>query len=136
MTGALAVLIWLVLVWWVVGVIRKRRTSIVPQRGMSVGADVGRLRDMPRVQVAEVTVLGSDRAHVVLHPVDATHSGDLRVDDGFDIWLADRDPALDQLREWRDDQSVLGMATSVDSNIVRLRCIDDLQPVTLRRLDS
>jgi len=44
--------------------------------------------------------------------------------------------AFDVLQEWKQSQAVLAIVMPPDSRILRLRAIDDLQPLTLRRVDT
>ena len=135
MAGFIALVVWLILAVWLVGAIRRRRTSIVSKRGMSVGADIGRLHDVPRVRVDEIAMTGPDAARLVLAAVDEGPASASEVEGTYTIWLNEQDPGFAQLHEWRDDGSVLGMVLPPESNLIRLRSIDDLQPLTLRRLD-
>jgi hypothetical protein len=45
------------------------------------------------------------------------------------------EPAFAILRDWQAEQQVLGVVAPNGSRILRLRALDDLQPLTLRRLD-
>jgi len=41
-----------------------------------------------------------------------------------------------QLQEWHESQSVLAIVMPPDSHILRLRAIDELQPLTLRCVEK
>ena len=113
----------------VVSFLRRRRRGIVAERGTSIGADLATLADQPRVRVRSVTQAGPDRVRVILTP-DAGPDLDLHVllrDDEFGFQL---------LHEWKRSECAVAMVIPPDSRLVRLRSIDDLQPVTLRRVDK
>jgi hypothetical protein len=132
----------------VIGVtIWRRRAQLVPQRGMGVRADIGRLRDAPRVRVREFTKTAPDAARLALETVqgpDASDSAEPQeksADEGtavtfeFSIAINESEPGFPLLQEWMERQCVLGVVLPPDSPLIRLRCLDDLQPLTLRRLD-
>jgi hypothetical protein len=131
----------------VIGVtVWRRRTQLVPQRGMGVRADIGRLRDAPRVRVSEFTKTAPDAARLALQTVrgpDASDSGepDEPADDDpavtfeFSIAINESDAGFPLLQDWMERQCILGVVLPPDSPLIRLRCLDDLQPLTLRRLD-
>jgi hypothetical protein len=136
----LLLLIGMALVTWVVfSAILRRRTQLISVRGMSTTADIGRLNDMPRVQARDLTMTGSDSARLtVVTPSDAegARSGAGGTETEFLIAINDGDPGFAILNQWIEDQSVLGMVVPPESRLLRLRCLDDLQPLTLRRLDT
>jgi hypothetical protein len=113
---------------------------------MGVNADIGRLNDVPRVRVSELTVTGPDEATLALV---AAHDGDAGgieasaeeragsanfVGLEFAIAINETDPGFPLLHEWIDRQCVLGVVMPADSHLLRLRCLEDLQPLTLRCL--
>jgi hypothetical protein len=123
----------------IVSVIRRRRRGIVAERGMGVGADLGTLRDKPRVRVRSVTMAGPGRADLVLtpepDPVDPpgfTPASDLV----FVVSLQEEEFGFEQLEEWRRSSTVLAIVVPANSHLIRLRSIEELQPLTLRRVDQ
>jgi hypothetical protein len=113
-------------IWWV----QRHRRSFVPQRGTSVGADLGAMSDKPRVRVRTVTTTGPGRVRLVLEPEG--ESADL----DFVVLLGEDDSGLELLEQWRGSESVLALVLPPGGRLVRLRSIDDLQPLTLRRADA
>jgi len=114
--------------WAVVAIIRRRRHGLVAERGTSVGADLGTMRDQPRVRVREVTTTGPGRAHLVL--AAESGEGDLQLD----VFLSDEEVGFELLEDWRARQCPVAIVSLPGNELVRLRCIDDLQPLTLRRV--
>jgi hypothetical protein len=135
-----AVLLGLVLLIGMVGAfVRWRRRSFVPQRGTSIGADLGVLSDQPRVRVREVSMEGPDRVRLVLTPEADAGDGPVREpspDLDFVVALGPDNGGFDLLHEWRRSASPLAIVIPPGSRLLRLRSIDSLQPLTLRRLDS
>ena len=116
----------------------KHRRSLVGRRGWGPRADVGRLHDLPRVRVERLTLEGPDQARLVLTPVDggeAAGSGSATAEVEATVALDERDPEYRILEEWLGARSVLGVVMPAESRLIRLRSLDDLQPITLRRLD-
>jgi hypothetical protein len=116
----------------------RRVGGIVPKRGMGIRADLGELADKPRVRVREVAKAGPARVRLVLTPEPGpadvplpTTSSDLELV----VSGPDQQFGFELLCEWQRSQSVLAVVMPPDSRIVRLRSIDDLQPLTLRRVD-
>jgi hypothetical protein len=130
--GSVVLLVLLALmVGFLVSVIQRRRRSLVGQRGMSIGADLGALSDQPRVRVADLEAIGPDSARLVLSPEPATVE-----DRVFVVSLKEGDSSYRLLEEWRRSGSSLAIVIPPGSRLVRLRSIDNLQPLTLRRLDA
>ncbi len=132
-------LVWLIVVVLVAGEVWRRRDRLVPKRGLSVRADVERLHDMPRVIVAEFSAIGADSARLTLVSAGAGRLEAAReapVMGEFLIAISDREAGYAILRDWRDHKSVLGVVMPPDTRIMRLRSLDDLQPLTLRLLDD
>jgi hypothetical protein len=148
----------LLLAWYVGSVVRGRRASMVPKR-VGVAADLGELLDKPRVRVRAVTSAGPGRVRLVLTPEPGPEPGpapgaepgrgparETGPGSGAESAPGPSDPQdLDLvvlLREdefgyqllgaWQRSQSSLAIVTLPDSRIVRLRAIDDLQPLSLR----
>ena len=72
---------------------------------------------------------------------DSDRAEDKRADDGpavtfeFAIAINETEPGYPLLQDWMERQCILGVVLPPDSPLIRLRCLDDLQPLTLRRLD-
>jgi hypothetical protein len=126
------------LAWWFVSsVVRRYRRGIVAERGMSVGADLGSLADKPRVRVRAVSRVGPDRVRLILSPETGPDDGRSTSPDlDLMVFLSEEEFGFEQLREWKRSDSPLAIVLPPDSRIVRLRSIDDLQPLTLRRVDG
>jgi hypothetical protein len=123
----------LVVVSFVVSVVHRRRRGLVAERGMSIGADLGALGDQPRVHVRAVTREAQDRVRLVLTPeVDSEGSA---FDLEFVVELRVEDFGNGLLQAWSRSGSPLAIVIPRGSRLIRLRSIDDLQPLTLRRLD-
>jgi hypothetical protein len=127
------VLVAALMVWFIVSRIRRHRRGLVAERGTSIGADLAALADQPRARVRSVAQDQPGRVRLVLSPVpDASVPGpdlEILVDLGADEF------GFNQLEEWMRSQSVLAMVLPPDSHVLRLRALDDLQPLTLRRVD-
>jgi hypothetical protein len=138
--GSLVVVLLLALaIGFVVTFIQRHRRSLVGQRGMSIGADLGALSDQPRARVADVTRIGPDSIRLVLTPEAATDGGPaFPVSDDlvFVVSLGEADSGYQLLQEWRRSGSSLAVVIPPGSRLVRLRSIDSLQPLTLRRVDA
>jgi len=124
------VVVVVVVVWAAVSVVRRRRHGLVAERGISIGADLGMLGDAPRVRVAAVTTAGPERVRLVLAREAGGDDLDLLVS------LTEADFGFDLLHDWQRSQAPLAIVLPPDSRIVRLRSVDDLQPLTLRRVDG
>jgi len=102
-------------------------------------ADVERLYELPRVCVSGLTMTEQDVARLELSPKKTNdgieHSPGMVARD-YLIALNESDAGFELLRGWLEHQNVLGVVLPPESRIVRLRCLDDLQPLTLRRLDA
>ncbi len=139
MANVLVVLLVLVMAWYIRSVLRRRGHGIIARRGLSIGADLGVLADTPRVRVREVATVAPGRVRLALRP--ESHPDDrpdlepppelqlevsLRMDEfGFEV-----------LRQWQRDATSVAIVLPPGSRIVRLRSVDDLQPLTLRRTDE
>jgi hypothetical protein len=123
--------------WYLGSIVRRRGRGIVARRGTGVGADLGALADQPRVRVRAVTKTGPDNVRLVLSPEpDPSAAPELTTPSDLDLVVFPReeDFGFELLHEWRRSESSLAMVMPPDSWIVRLRSIDDLQPLTLRRV--
>ena len=139
MVDVALVLVLAFIVWFIISIIRRNRRGVVAERGLSIGADLGALGDQPTVRVREVGTLGPDRAHVVLTPV---------VEPGGDpdpvapatielvVHLKEEDFGFRQLQEWQASHAVLAIVRPPGTRLVRLRSVDDLQPITLSCIDK
>jgi hypothetical protein len=137
--------VWVVAAAVIAITIWRRRAQLVSVRGMGVRADLTRLHEVPRVRVSELTMTGPNAAHLALVAAtesngDGTESEEMTYEEGsigleFSIEINESEPGWELLREWMQDQCVLGCVIPPDSRLIRLRCLDDLQPLTLRRLE-
>jgi hypothetical protein len=119
--------------------VNRHRGSLVPRRGTSVGADLGALSDKPRVRVHTVTPLGANRVHLVLDadPDNVDRAGIMDPADlDLVVFLQEGEAGLELLHEWARQQTLLAIVIPPGSRLVRLRAIDNLQPLTLRRDDQ
>jgi len=137
--------VWVVAAAVIAITIWRRRAQLVSVRGMGVRADLTRLHEVPRVRVTELTMTGPNAAHLALVTAtasgeDDTESEEMTYEEGpigleFSIEMNESEPGWGLLREWMQHQSVLGCVVPPDSRLIRLRCLEDLQPLTLRRLE-
>jgi hypothetical protein len=131
------VLLVLLVALYVSAVIRRKGHGLVPRRGTGVASDLGTLADKPRVRVSEVTRTGPDRVHVVLTPAPNPTGGD-RVETSSDlvfvVSLREDESGNELLNEWWRTGKALAIVVPPGSQLVRLRSIDDLQPLTLRKV--
>jgi hypothetical protein len=131
--------VWLAVLWSVAILVWRRRRNLLTVRGFGVRADVGRLHDVPRVVVGELTMISPEVARIALQPSSPQEQDNPRnraVEGTFLIGLNERDPGFEILQGWLEDQSILGAVMPPESRIIRLRSLDDLQPLTLRRIDD
>ena len=131
MGSVVLVVVLALMIGFLVSVIQRRRRSLVGQRGMSIGADLGALSDQPRVRVADLTTIGPESARLVLTPERATAE-----DLVFVVSLKEGDSGYQLLEEWQRSGSWVALVIPPGSRLLRLRSIDSLQPLTLRRLDA
>jgi hypothetical protein len=131
------VLVAALLIGTMVSAVRRRRRGLVAERGLSIGADLGTLADQPRVRIQAATEIGPDRVRLVLAP-DAGPDGGAPPGPELEVLveLGADEFAYGQLQEWQRSQAVVAMVTPPGSRILRLRGIEDLQPLTLRRADA
>ena len=116
----------------------RRRGSIVARRGMSIGADLATMADKRRVIVRAVTNLGSDRVRLVLVPdADAPDGQTSATSSDLDLVVAlnDDEFGFEILQDWKRSASPLAIVMPEGTRIVRLRSVDSLQPLTLRRAE-
>jgi hypothetical protein len=116
--------------------VRRNRITMVPKRGLSIGADLGSLADKPRVRVQAVSRLDHERVHVALALLDAPEGSAPvpTLELGFTVALGPDEFAFGILQEWVRTGEPLGVVMPAGSTIVRLRSIGDLQPITLKRM--
>lgn len=136
-TGWIVFVVWLLMVWFVGRAIWQRRSQLVGARGVGVGADIGHLHDVPRVHVDDLTMIGPEVARLALTPATSPDPGSTEKAPGgvFLISMSLQDPGFAILQDWLERRSTLGLVMPPDSSIIRLRSLDDLQPITLRRVD-
>jgi hypothetical protein len=136
-SNVILLLVLVVVVWFVIALVQRRRRGLVAERGTSIGADLGTMNDQPRVRVSAVTKAGPDRVRVVLTSVDG---GDPVVPDTADtellVFLREEEVGFDTLEDWKKRQKTLAIVMVPGNELVRLRSIDDLQPLTLRRVSE
>lgn len=135
MSNVILLLVLVVVVWFVIALVQRRRRGLVAERGTSVGADLGTMNDQPRVRVSTVTRAGPDRVRVVLTSV----GGDdpvvpVAADTELLVFLREDEVGFDTLEDWKKRQKALAIVMVPGNELVRLRSIDDLQPLTLRRV--
>ena len=137
MTNVLLALLAVLVAWYLISMVRRHRRGIVAERGMSVGADLASLADKPRMRVRFVSRVGPDRVRLVLTP-ETVHPDELSTAPDLDlvVVLSEQEFGFDLLQEWKRSDSSIAIVIPPDSRIVRLRSIDDLQPLTLRRADG
>jgi hypothetical protein len=128
----------LLLVWYVVSFVRRHRRGIVAERGTSIGADLRALGDQPRVRVRAVTKAAPDRVHIVLTPETGPDGLGLGPppDLSFVVALREEEFGFELLHQWERTEQSVAIVLPPNSRIVRLRAIDDLQPLTLRCVDE
>jgi hypothetical protein len=130
MASVIVVLVVVAATWLVVSFVRSRRHGLEAKRGLSIGADLGMLADTPTVVVHAVTTSRPGTVSLVL----------TRDADGTDLDLAvslqEDDFGYQLLRQWQRSGTKVALVMPPDSKIVRLRSVDDLQPLTLRRVDT
>jgi len=137
MANIVALVVVVVVAWTVVSAVRRNRRGLVAERGTSIGADLGALSDQPLVRVRALSEAEPGHYMLILTPeptggedTDHETSPDLELlvnlrDDEFGFGL---------LQEWQRSQAPLAIVMPPESRIVRLRSIDDLQPLTLSRV--
>jgi len=123
------VVVVVLVVWAVVSFVRSRRHGLEAKRGLSIGADLGMLADTPTVAVRAVTEMAPQRVRLVLAPESGPELD-------FVVSLSEDDFGFELLRTWQRTGSTLAIVMPPGSHVVRLRSVDDLQPLTLRRIDE
>jgi hypothetical protein len=136
-SNVIAVVVVVLLAWAVITAVKRNRRGLVAERGTSIGADLGALSDQPVVRVRALTAAEPGHMLLVLTPQhdagdgpDAAPSPDLELL----VSLQDDDFGFGLLQGWQRSQAPLAIVMPPDSRIVRLRSIDDLQPLTLSRV--
>jgi hypothetical protein len=118
----------------------RHRASLVSTRGFGVRADVGRLHDVPRVRIGEIRMTGARVARLTVVAAPPADDDDAPPDEAvelaFDVEIDPADSSFALLQEWLVARSVLGIVLAPSTRIIRLRSLDDLRPLTLRRIDS
>ena len=132
--GAIAIVLIVVLLVGYYGALARRRgRGIVARRGMGIGADLGSLADAPRMVVATVTRVGAEEVRLVLRPEPGTGDEHGQSPAGLDVVVAIGDDfAFQQLRTWQQTDTVVAMVLPPGGRLLRLRSVEDLQPLTLR----
>ena len=129
MASVIVVLVVVVVTAVVVSFVRSRRHGLEAKRGLSIGADLGKLADTPTVIVQAVTLASAENVRVVFAQADGP-------DLDLVVSLKEDDFGYQLLRQWQRSGSKVAIVMPPDSRIVRLRSVDDLQPLTLRRVDA
>jgi hypothetical protein len=135
--NVVVLLLTVLLAWYAVSFVRRHRRGLVAERGMSIGADLGALADQPRVRVREVGYAGPNLVHIVLTPEPGPGDSPwLAPSPDLDlvVYLREEEFGFGLLHEWKRSERLLAIVEPPGSRIVRLRSIDDLQPLTLRRV--
>jgi hypothetical protein len=122
-------------VYLVARAILRRRATLVSRRGFGVGADLQRLNEVPRVRVCEVSITGPDVTRLGLVPARTEDQSNVVTGD-ISVALNSSDPEYALLREWLERGSDLGVVMPDGGELIRLRNLEDLQPLTLRRVDA
>jgi len=136
MTGLVWFFVCLVAIGLILRAIWLRRAQLIPERGTSVRADVGVLRDAARVRLSDLQMVGPDVARIVFVPIDASSAAPTSPSESaMLVSIGEREQGFAILRNWYEQGSTLGLVIPPDSRLVRLRGLDDLQPITLRRVD-
>ncbi|HTD50923.1 MAG TPA: hypothetical protein VK771_10005 [Acidimicrobiia bacterium] len=132
-------LAWSVVIGFVASEVWRRRARLFNRHGMGMHADVERLYQLARVCVSGLTMTGRDVARLGLSRNHANNHIDRTLDmveGDYLVALKESDSEFELLHRWLEHQNVLGVVLPPQSRIIRLRCLDDLQPLTLRRLDA
>ena len=129
MGGLLAIVAVVVVGYAVASVFRARRRSLVPKRGLGVAADLGGLADAPTVRIRSVTRVGPEQVRVVFDQADGP-------DIDMVVALGDDEFGSALLEEWQRDGSEIALVIPPESRLVRLRSVQSLQHLTLRRADG
>jgi hypothetical protein len=127
--SVIVILVVIVGTWLMVSFVRSRRHGLEAKRGLSIGADLGKLADTPTVTVQAVSVADEGKVRVAFEQGDGT-------DLDLVVSLKPDDFGYELLRQWQRAGSKVAIVMPPDSRIVRLRSVDDLQPLTLRRVDT
>jgi hypothetical protein len=82
-----------------------------------------------------VSITGPDIARLGLVPARAEDQTDF-ITGNISVALNASDPEYALLCEWLEKGSDLGVVIPDGGQLIRLRNLEDLQPLTLRRIDS
>jgi hypothetical protein len=125
-----------IVVYAIVVLLRRHGHGIIARRGLSIGADLGALSDAPRVRIRSLARVGPDRVRLVLAPEDAqvVRDGAGAPDLDLVVWLHEEDFGFGLLQEWQQGDRLLAIVLPPGGRLVRLRSVDDLQHLTLRRV--
>lgn len=139
MGSVLVVVVALLVVCGIIYRLRTHGEGIIARRGMSIGADLGTLRDTPRMLVHAVTRVGSGRVRVILTPETSANDGTGRPassDLDVVVSLGEEEFGYELLYEWQRSETPVAVVTPPGGRLVRLRSTSDLQHLTLRRADN
>lgn len=137
MGNVVVVAVIVIVVYAIVVVLRRRGHGIVARRGLSIGADLGALSDAPRVRIQSLAAVGPDRVRLVLAPedvqvVEAPTPGAPDLD--LVVWLREEEFGFGLLQAWQQGDRLVAIVLPPGGRLVRLRSVDDLQHLTLRRV--
>jgi hypothetical protein len=98
---------------------------------MGVAADFGVLGATPRVHIESITRTGADTARLVVRREGSDNPEELT----FVVALQEGEFGAGLLEEWRQADSSIAMVIPPNTHILRLRSVDSLQNLTLRRVE-
>jgi hypothetical protein len=138
-TNVAVLLVVALIAWYLVSTVRRHRRGLVAERGISIGADLGTLGDTPRVRVNALQEEGPDRYRLILTPEtgpddEPSLTGPSDLD--LLVFLREEEFGYGVLQEWKRSESPIAIVQPPGSHIVRLRSVDSLQHLTLRRVDE
>ena len=115
--------------------VRSRRRQLVPQRGFGVAADLGGLADAVHGRIRSVITTAPGRVRVVF-ATDAHPPQPAVADLELLVSLDEGDFGFGLLQEWQAAHSSVAMVMPPGGRLVRLRSVESLQHLTLRRVDG
>jgi hypothetical protein len=123
---------------YVGSVVRRRRSALFPKRGFGVRADLDGVSDAPRVRVRALQRTAPDRVAVTFAkeagPGDAPPEPPFELE--FIVLLQESEFGSGLLEEWQQAGSSIALVIPPGSRLLRLRSLDTLQHLTLRRIDG
>jgi len=116
-------------------VVRSRRQQLVPQRGFGVAADLGGLADAVHGRIRSVATTAPGRVLVIFTP-DADPAEPPAADLDLLVSLDEGDFGYRLLQQWQRADGPIAMVMPPGGRLVRLRSVESLQHLTLRRVDG